>query len=182
MQCWRSESLLPTLVILQESVWRSSSDPDLDTHQQGGTDPDPHYSPDINVASLKSLKGDVNGFDTLIIRALCVFQQRNRQLCTSDYVLFSAIQKSEEFEAGIKNFSVADPGSCTFLTPGSRTEKSCIRDKHPDHISESLSTIFWAKITYSLLRTWCLSDPGFVTGMEKFGFRDVYPGSETLES
>jgi hypothetical protein len=81
MQCWRSESLLPTPVILQESVFRSSSDPDLDTYQQG-TDPDPHYSPDINFASLQSLKVDVKGFDTLIIKALriCAFLCRNWQL------------------------------------------------------------------------------------------------------
>jgi hypothetical protein len=50
--------------------------------------------------------------------------------------------------------SVSDPGSCTFLTPGSGM-------KIPDHISESLETIFWVKNTYlySLMRIH-LFDPG----------------------
>ncbi len=62
---------------------------------------------------------------------------------------------------------IRDPVLFWPLDPG--WKKSQIRDKYPSHISESLSTIFWAKINYSLLRTWCLFDPGSVTGMEKFG-------------
>ena len=43
----------------------------------------------------------------------------------------------------IQHNSVADPvpGSGAFLTPGSG-----IRDEHPDHISESLETIFGLKM------------------------------------
>jgi hypothetical protein len=47
--------------------------------------------------------------------------------------------------------SVADPGFGAFLTPGSGMGKKSrsgirIRDDHPDHIAESLETIFGAKI------------------------------------
>ncbi len=79
-------------------------------------------------------------------------------------------------------FSVADPdpGSGAFLTPGSG-----IRDglksgsgsgmNNPDHISESLGTIFGLNYLNSLMR---IRDPE----LEQFGsgIRDVYPGSATL--
>jgi hypothetical protein len=45
--------------------------------------------------------------------------------------------------------SVADPGSDAFLTPGSGMGKksgSGSGRNNPDHISESLKTIFWVKI------------------------------------
>jgi hypothetical protein len=42
---------------------------------------------------------------------------------------------------------------------------------HPDHISESLETIFWVKI----LKLY--ADPG--SGMEKIRIRDKHPGSAT---
>jgi hypothetical protein len=43
-----------------------------------------------------------------------------------------------------------------------------IRDEQPDHISESLETIFWVKIL-----KFFDSDPG--SGMEKIWIRDKYP-------
>jgi hypothetical protein len=61
------------------------------------------------------------------------------------------------------SYSVADPGSGAFLTPGSRIFI-------PDHISERLETIFWLK-TLKFFD----ADPGSVifdpeSGKEKFGF------------
>jgi hypothetical protein len=47
-----------------------------------------------------------------------------------------------------------------------------IRDEHPDHISESLETIFWAKITSFLLFGSGSGIRNFFypgSGMEKFG-------------
>jgi hypothetical protein len=53
-----------------------------------------------------------------------------------------------------------------FLTPGSGMGKKIrIRIKNPDHISESLETIFWVKI----LKIFD-ADPG--SGMEKIWIRD----------
>jgi hypothetical protein len=44
----------------------------------------------------------------------------------------------------------------------------------PDHISESLDTIFWVKkCSNSLMRIRNLFDPG--SGIEKFGFRTNIP-------
>jgi hypothetical protein len=54
--------------------------------------------------------------------------------------------------------SVVDPGSGAFLTPGSGMN-------NPDHISESLETIFWVKIF-----KFFDADPG--SGMEKIRIRD----------
>jgi len=52
----------------------------------------------------------------------------------------------------------------------------------PDHISESLETIFWVKYLNSLIRIRIrnLFDPG--SGMEKLGswIQDKHPGSATL--
>ena len=53
--------------------------------------------------------------------------------------------------------SVADPGSGTFLNPGSgmgKKSRSGSGMNIPDHISENLETIFWVKNTYlnSLMR------------------------------
>jgi hypothetical protein len=109
--------------------------------------------------------------------------------------------------------SVADPGSGAFLTPdsGSGMGKNQDPDRgsrsgmnNPDHVSESLETIFGLKYLYSLMR---IRDPGWKkfgsgieqiriregknsdprSGMEKFGsvpfgsgIRDKYPGSATL--
>jgi hypothetical protein len=46
--------------------------------------------------------------------------------------------------------SVADPGSGAFMTPGSgigkKSESPGSGINNPDHISESLETIFWVKI------------------------------------
>jgi hypothetical protein len=45
--------------------------------------------------------------------------------------------------------SVADPGCSAFLTPGSgmgKKSRSGFGIKIPDHISDSLETIFWVKI------------------------------------
>ncbi len=45
--------------------------------------------------------------------------------------------------------SVSDPGSCAFLTPGSgmgKKSESGSGMNNPNHISESLETIFWVKI------------------------------------
>jgi hypothetical protein len=46
---------------------------------------------------------------------------------------------------------------------------------NPDHISESLETIFWVKILIFFY-----AYPGF--GMEKIRIRDKHPGSATLVS
>jgi hypothetical protein len=50
-----------------------------------------------------------------------------------------------------------------------------IRDgmNNPDHISESVETIFWVEILKILD-----ADPGY--GMEKIRIRDKHPGSATL--
>jgi hypothetical protein len=60
--------------------------------------------------------------------------------------------------------SVADPDSESnaFLTPGSGSGMN-----NPDHISQSLETIFWVKI---ILILWCGSM------MEKNWIRDKHPG------
>jgi hypothetical protein len=73
---------------------------------------------------------------------------------------------------------IRDPGSGAFLTPldpGSEMN-------NPDHISESLETIFWAKIL-----KFFYTDPGY--GMEKIRIRDgkirirdKHPGSAALVS
>jgi hypothetical protein len=52
----------------------------------------------------------------------------------------------------ILNYNVADPGYGAFLTPGSGKVKksrsgSVSGMNIPDHISESLETIFWVKNT-----------------------------------
>jgi hypothetical protein len=50
--------------------------------------------------------------------------------------------------------------------------------KIPDHISESLETIFWVKIL-----KFFDADPGwkkFGSGLEKIRIRDIHPGSTTL--
>jgi hypothetical protein len=72
---------------------------------------------------------------------------------------------------------IRDP---VFLTPGSEMGKksgSGSGIKNPNHISESIETIFWVKILYlnSLMR---IRDPG----RKKFGsgIRDKHPGSATL--
>ncbi len=82
--------------------------------------------------------------------------------------------------------SFADPGSGAFLTPGSgiRDGKKT-RIRIPDHISESLETIFCVKIL-----KFFDADPGSGTekirirypGWKKFGsgIRDKHPGSATL--
>ncbi len=44
---------------------------------------------------------------------------------------------------------------------------------NPDHMSESLETIFWVRII-----KFFDADPGF--GMEKIRIRDKHPGSATL--
>ncbi len=64
--------------------------------------------------------------------------------------------------------SVADPGSGAFLTPGSGIGKksgSGYGMNNPDHISESLETIFWVKILKFFYVV-----PG--SGVEKFWIRD----------
>jgi hypothetical protein len=52
-------------------------------------------------------------------------------------------------------------------------KKSGSEMNNPDHISESLETIFWVKIL-----KFFDADPG--TGMEKIRIRDKNPGSATL--
>jgi hypothetical protein len=62
----------------------------------------------------------------------------------------------------------------------------------PDHISESLQTIFWVKILQlfdaypvSGLEKIRVRDPGwkkFGSGMQKIRIRDKHPGSATLDS
>jgi hypothetical protein len=51
---------------------------------------------------------------------------------------------------------------------------------NPDHISESLETIFWVKILkfFDADPEWKKSDPG--SGMEKIRIQDKHPGSATL--
>jgi hypothetical protein len=80
------------------------------------------------------------------------------------------------------NTSVADPdpGSGAFLTPGSGMDKksgSGSGMNNPDHIFESLETIFWVK----LLKFF---DADCVTGYgkEKFWIRDKNPESAMLAS
>ncbi len=76
---------------------------------------------------------------------------------------------------------VADPdlGSSAFYAPGSGMGKksgSGSGINNPDHISESLETIFWTKILKFF--KFFDADPGW----KKFGsgMRDKYPGSATL--
>jgi hypothetical protein len=81
------------------------------------------------------------------------------------------------------SFADPDPGTGDFLTPGSG-----IRDEYtirirvpgswmnnPDHISESLETIYASKYLNSLMR---IRDPGW----KEFGsgILDKHPGSATL--
>ncbi len=64
-----------------------------------------------------------------------------------------------------------DPGSGAFLTPGSgMSKKSGFGSgmNNPDHISESLETIFWVKIL-----KFFNADPG--SGIKKIRFRDNIP-------
>jgi hypothetical protein len=76
-------------------------------------------------------------------------------------------------------FRPLDPGSGAFLTPRSggwvinQDPGSGSGINNPDHISESLETIFWVKI-----RKFFDADPG--SGMEKIRVRDKHPGSATL--
>jgi hypothetical protein len=70
--------------------------------------------------------------------------------------------------------SGADPESGAFLTQGSGVGKKIkirIPDEHPEHISESIETIFWVKIldiySFMRIRIRTIFDPG--SGMEKFG-------------
>ncbi len=75
-------------------------------------------------------------------------------------------------------YSVADPdpgsGMCKMSGSGSGTR---IRDEQPDHISESLETIFWVTKCGSGIWNERNSDPGW----KKFGsgIRDKHPGSAT---
>jgi hypothetical protein len=62
--------------------------------------------------------------------------------------------------------SVADPGSGTFLNPGSEMGKKSRYGSGmniPDHISESAETIFWAKILKFLDAD---ADPGFLLTLD----------------
>ncbi len=53
----------------------------------------------------------------------------------------------------------------------------------PDHISESLETIFWVKILKnSFLRMRIRESFGPGSGMEKIRIQDKHPGSATLPS
>jgi hypothetical protein len=64
--------------------------------------------------------------------------------------------------------------SGTFLTPGSGMgKKSGSGMNNPDHVSESLETIFWVKIL-----KFFDADPG--SDKEKIRIRDKHPGSATL--
>ncbi len=82
--------------------------------------------------------------------------------------------------------SVADPdlGSGAFLTPGSGMGKksgsgSGSGMNNPDHISESLRTIFWVKINSLMrIRDGKSSDLGWKTFGS--GILDKHPGSTTL--
>ncbi len=82
----------------------------------------------------------------------------------------------------INNSSVAESGSGAFLAPGSgiwdpEWVKLRVRISgmnNPDHISESLETIFWIKLL--LKNSLCGS------GMEKTRIRDKHPGSATLNN
>jgi hypothetical protein len=66
----------------------------------------------------------------------------------------------------LKVLRIRDPGSGAFLTPGSGMgKKSGSGMNNPDHISESLETIFWVKIL-----KFFNEDPG--SGMEKIQIRD----------
>ncbi len=72
-------------------------------------------------------------------------------------------------------FLPLDPGSGMGKNPGSGSGMN-----NPDHISDSLKTIFWFKIL-----KFFDADPGwkkFGSGMEKFRsvIRDKHPGSATL--
>ncbi len=70
-----------------------------------------------------------------------------------------------------------DPGSVAFLTPGSGMGKksgSGSGMNNPDHISESLETMFWIKILKFF-------DANPVSRMEKMRIRNKHPGSATLE-
>ncbi len=65
---------------------------------------------------------------------------------------------------------------------GKKIIKIRIRDEHPDHISESLESIFWVKIFKFFdagadLGIFLTLDPG--SGMEKIRIRDKHHGSAT---
>jgi hypothetical protein len=62
-----------------------------------------------------------------------------------------------------------DPGSSAILTPGSGSG-SVFGMNNPDHISDSLETIFWVKILIFF-------DADKGSGMEKIQIRDKHPGS-----
>jgi hypothetical protein len=62
-----------------------------------------------------------------------------------------------------------DPGSGSFLTPGSGKSVSETGMNNPDHISDSLETIFWVKIL-----KFFDADPG--SGMGKIRIRDPKSG------
>jgi hypothetical protein len=84
-----------------------------------------------------------------------------------------------QFKRQRKN-SVADPdpGSGACLTPGpGMVKKSGFGSEmnNPDHIFESLETIFWVKILKFF-------DADSGTGMEKIRIRDKNPGSATLQN
>jgi hypothetical protein len=66
-----------------------------------------------------------------------------------------------------------DPGFGAFLTPGSGMGKKFRnRDDNPDHISESLETIFWVKIL-----KFFDADPG----PRNPGWKKSDPGCKNLE-
>ncbi len=74
---------------------------------------------------------------------------------------------------------IRDPGSGAFLISGSGMGKksgSGSGMNNPDHISETLESVFWVKKIFEFFD----ADSG--SGMEKFGsgIRDKHPGSATL--
>jgi hypothetical protein len=72
------------------------------------------------------------------------------------------------FVVAKRSVADSDPRSGAFLTPGSGVCKksgSGSRMNNPDHISESLGTIFWVK-----LLKFFYADPG--SGMEKIRIRE----------
>jgi hypothetical protein len=89
------------------------------------------------------------------------------------------------------NFANQDPGSGAFLTPGygmgiksGSGSGSEFEMNNPDHISESLETIFGLKYLISLMRTrdpgWKKFGSGIQDGKNLSGIQDKHPGSATL--
>jgi hypothetical protein len=88
-------------------------------------------------------------------------------------ILFDGDLDPVSENTGLGSVADPDPGSGAFLTPESRTVKNLGSGSgmnNPDHISESLETIFWVKIV-----KFFYADPGWIkfgSGMEKIRIRD----------